>query len=530
MAVAPERLWQGNIGRAVAGEAQMHSVLPPVSRPLKRTHNMFLADYAKPTLWDEESHRVSKAPKLHPQYRPALHMPTLQENLRESRGPSSVWDPYGHKQPSGRQGQGAEYEVSAGGPCPPGPGVPRAAYADVWRMPSESAAPSSAAAPPAPQHMDANWRAPGVGGLYRHAGISQHSQPSVAVGEAGGYRIPPLIPRRAPTMPKPQWHPPWKLHRVIRVHLKSVRCIAVEPGNRWFVTGSDDRTIKIWDLASGILKLSFKGHNSVVRGVAVSARSPYVFSCGGYGEVQCWDLEYNKIIRHYRGHVTTVYGLDLRPTTDVLVTCGRDTTVRVWDPRTEASVQTLSGHTSAVATVKCQAEEPQIITGSHDTTVRLWDLVAARARVTLTDHQKSARAVVLHPRYYTFASAAPDQIKQWKLPYGDFIQDLSGHKALINALAVNSDGVLASGGADGSVHLWDWRSGYNFQRIQAPVQQGPSAIFACAFDQTGTTLLTAESDKTIKVYKEDHTATEATHPFSCEPKAGKKTDFSAARY
>lgn len=47
---------------------------------------------------------------------------------------------------------------------------------------------------------------------------------------------------------------------------------------------------------------------------------------------------------------------------------------------------------------------------------------------------------------YTFASGSPDNIKQWKFPDGSFIQNLSGHNAIINTLTVNSDGVLVSGG------------------------------------------------------------------------------------
>lgn len=41
--------------------------------------------------------------------------------------------------------------------------------------------------------------------------------------------------KKAPTMPKPKWHPPWKLYRVIAGHLGWVRCIAVEPGNEVFI-------------------------------------------------------------------------------------------------------------------------------------------------------------------------------------------------------------------------------------------------------------------------------------------------------
>lgn len=53
--------------------------------------------------------------------------------------------------------------------------------------------------------------------------------------------------------------------------------------------------MQIWDLASGKLKLSLTGHISTVRGVIVSARSPYLFSCGEDKQVKCWDLEYNKV-------------------------------------------------------------------------------------------------------------------------------------------------------------------------------------------------------------------------------------------
>lgn len=46
-------------------------------------------------------------------------------------------------------------------------------------------------------------------------------------------------------MPKPQWHAPWKLYRVISGHLGWVRCIDVDPSNEWFVTGAGDRIIKV---------------------------------------------------------------------------------------------------------------------------------------------------------------------------------------------------------------------------------------------------------------------------------------------
>ena len=94
---------------------------------------------------------------------------------------------------------------------------------------------------------------------------------------------------------KPEWHAPWKLMRVISGHQGWVRSIAVDWSNQWFASGSNDRTIKIWDLASGQLKITLTGHINTVRGLEVSKKHAYLFSCGEDKTVRCWDLEYNKV-------------------------------------------------------------------------------------------------------------------------------------------------------------------------------------------------------------------------------------------
>ena len=65
-------------------------------------------------------------------------------------------------------------------------------------------------------------------------------------------------------------------------------------------------------------------------------------------------------------------------------------------------------------------------------------------------------------------------------------------------------------GDNGTMHFWDWKSGYNFQRLQSAVQPGSidseSGIFASTFDKSSCRLITCEADKTIKIYREDETA------------------------
>jgi pleiotropic regulator 1 len=195
-----------------------------------------------------------------------------------------------------------------------------------------------------------------------------------------------MLPSRE-RMVKPQWHAPWKLYRVLSGHTGWVRCVDVEPENKWFATGGADRMVKIWDLGTGQLRLSLTGHISSVRAVKISTRHPYLFSGGEDKQVKCWDLEYNKVVRHYHGHLSAVQSLDLHPTLDVLVTSARDSTARVWDMRTKAQIHCLTGHTNTVATVVCQETNPQVITGSHDSTIRLWDLASGRSVCTLTHHK-----------------------------------------------------------------------------------------------------------------------------------------------
>jgi pleiotropic regulator 1 len=309
-----------------------------------------------------------------------------------------------------------------------------------------------------------------------------------------------LVRKQTVIQIKPEWHAPWKLMRVISGHLGWVRSLAVEPENKWFASGAGDRTIKIWDLATGNLRLTLTGHISTVRGLAVSPRHPYLFSCGEDKMVKCWDLETNKVIRHYHGHLSGVYTLSLHPTLDVLVTGGRDGVARVWDMRTRSNIHVLSGHKGTVSDVKCQEADPQVITSSLDSTIRLWDLAAGKTMGVLTHHKKGVRALAIHPKEFTFASGSTGSIKQWKCPEGAFMQNFEGQNSIINTLAVNEDNVLFSGGDNGSMSFWDWKSGHRFQALDTTAQPGSldaeAGIMSSTYDRTGLRLICGEADKT----------------------------------
>ena len=100
------------------------------------------------------------------------------------------------------------------------------------------------------------------------------------------------------------------------------------------------------------------------------------------------------------------------------------------------------------------------------------------------------------------------------------MQNFEGHNAIINTLSVNADGVLFSGGDNGSMKFWDWKSGYNYQSMDMIIQPGSldaeAGVFASTFDRTGYVvisfadfrlrLITCNADKTIHIYGQDDEA------------------------
>ncbi|CEP60130.1 mRNA splicing protein PRP46 LALA0_S01e03708g [Lachancea lanzarotensis] len=317
---------------------------------------------------------------------------------------------------------------------------------------------------------------------------------------------------------QPNWHAPWKLMRVINGHNGWVRCVCVDPvDNEWFATGSNDTTVKVWDLATGKLKLTLLGHVMTVRSIAVSQNHPLMFSASEDKLVKCWDLETNKAIKDFHGHYSGVNSVDVHPTLDLIASAGRDAVVRLWDIRTRLPVMTLGGHKGPINQVKCFGVDPQIVSCSADATVRLWDVRAGKSAKILTHHSKNIRAIAASPIESSFVSASTGDIRSWRCKDGQLLTNYDSESlGIINCLSENSDGVLFAGTDNGNLAFFDYETGHKYQEL--PTVKIPGSldsergILAGSFDQSGLRLITGESDKSIKVWKQDDTATPETHP------------------
>ena len=355
----------------------------------------------------------------------------------------------------------------------------------------------------------------------RQALASTLMVPTAAGGEKEYVPSATIAKRAASKWPRPDWHQHLELYRVVSGHQGWVRCLAFDPSNEFFVSGSNDRTIRVWDVASGRLRLTLTGHLEAISALAISDRSPYMFSCALDKQVKCWDLETNQVIRHYHGHLSAVHALALHPKLDILATGGRDSTCRVWDIRTKVQAMALDTG-DACHSLVMQGIDPQLITGAANGSMKLWDLRNGKSFATINMHRKGVRALAMHPTEYTFASGAADNIKKWSLPRGEFLFNfLERPTEVINDVCINEDGVLASAGDNGTLTLRDWKSGNTFQTIVTPVQPGSldaeSGIMACSWDRSGTRLVCGAQDKTIRFYRPNPASTPQSDPIVFKP-------------
>ncbi|SCU79816.1 LAFA_0B05776g1_1 [Lachancea sp. 'fantastica'] len=317
---------------------------------------------------------------------------------------------------------------------------------------------------------------------------------------------------------QPGWHAPWKLMRVLNGHNGWVRCVCVDPvDNEWFATGSNDTTVKVWDLATGRLKLTLSGHVMTVRSIAVSQNHPLMFTASEDKLVKCWDLETNKAIKDFHGHYSGVNSVDVHPTLDLIASAGRDAVVRLWDIRTRLPVMTLAGHKGPINQVKCFSVDPQIVSCSTDATLRMWDVRAGKSAKILTHHSKNVRTIAASPIESSFASASTGDVRSWRCEDGQLLTNYSSEGlGIVNSLSASPDGVLFAGTDDGNLEFFDYETGHKYQEL--PTVKIPGSlesergILSSSFDQTGLRLITGESDKSIKIWKQDDTATPQTHP------------------
>ncbi|SOD86419.1 trypsin-like peptidase domain-containing protein [Streptomyces sp. Ag109_G2-15] len=325
------------------------------------------------------------------------------------------------------------------------------------------------------------------------------------------------------------------LQRRLSGHAMTVTSVAFSPDSRTLATGSYDRTVRLWDVATGTTRHILKRHTDQVYSVAFSPDGRTLATAGIDGRVllwdvatgdplysltysqsanavafspdgktlatatadtvQLWDATTRKAGRVLSGHTGLVSSVAFSPDSRTLATASWDRTTRLWDVATGTTRHILEGHTSEVVSVAYSPDGKTLATAGNDVTVLLWDVATGKSRTSLTTATDS---VAFSPDGKSLATASPDHTVQlWNVTTGATISSLTGHSDQVLQTAFSPDGkTLASVGLDHTVRLWKVSTAV----MGVTLAGHTDSVTSVAFSPDGNILATGSVDRTARLW------------------------------
>ncbi len=252
------------------------------------------------------------------------------------------------------------------------------------------------------------------------------------------------------------------LRKTWKGHDSSINAIAVSPNGQILATASDDGSIKLWDLTTAIntdtlpLLHTLKEHSNAVLSVEFSPDGRKLASGSWDNMIMIWDTQTGELLNTLIGHSQMVSAIAISPDGTILASGSKDNTIKIWNLETGELIHTLTGHTLPILSLAISPDGKVLASGSADSTIALWDLQTAQPIRRMSGHTDGVWSVVISADNRTLVSGSWDRtVKLWDLQTGELKGNLTGHSSYVNTVDISPDGqTIVSGGWDGQVKIW----------------------------------------------------------------------------
>ncbi|ETO13217.1 G-protein beta WD-40 repeats containing protein [Reticulomyxa filosa] len=278
----------------------------------------------------------------------------------------------------------------------------------------------------------------------------------------------------------------------------TVCSVRFSPDGTKIVSGSVDKTIRLWDSLSGRQLQCLEGHSNFVNSAQFSFDGSKIVSCSDDKTIRVWDVSSEEQLQCLEGHLDYVYSAQFSPDGTKIVSGSRDKTIRLWDVSSGKEIQSLKDHTGPVFSVDFSSDGTRVVSGSRDTTIRLWETSSGKMLQSLEGHSHSVIAVQFSPDDTKIVSSSADNtIRLWDVSSGKQIQILQGHSRSVKSAQFSRDGTrIVSCSWDKTIRLWDVSSGKQLQCLEGH----SDSVKSVQFSRDGARIVSSSSDKTIRFW------------------------------
>jgi WD40 repeat protein len=279
-------------------------------------------------------------------------------------------------------------------------------------------------------------------------------------------------------------------------HVDAVASADYSPDGKLIVSGSFDRTIKIWNAATGEHLRTVIGHSGQVLTVAIAPSGRQFASGSRDRSVKLWDLYIPTPLQQLTGHTDAVNAVLVQAEPAWSATAGSDKLVKLWGAD-GTPLRDLPGHQAAVLRLAANSDGTQLASGDANGVVRLWNPADGASLAVLGADTSPIIGLGFHPTTATLLTAAENgSVKLWALPVLPS-RKLIGHTQSVTAVALSVDAkLIVTGGADASVRVFNGEDG----ALLRSLKDQPGPVTAIDMNDASGFVASCSSDGVIKLW------------------------------